>query len=117
MKEKSAFVTSRRRLLTSGSAVIAGATLVGLSATALAETGDEGPEPTKGRRAVYVDATTEGVCATCQFWGGTRRITRDGRSVLGESLGWCNNRESPAFLTMRSPDAGPMKAWRKWDAL
>jgi hypothetical protein len=71
----------------------------------------------KGIPGVVIDASREGICGTCRFWGGTRRISEDGKSVVGESLGWCNNRESPHFLGMRAPDAGPMKNWRKWEAL
>jgi hypothetical protein len=61
--------------------------------------------------AVVVDASREGICGTCRFWGGVRRAARAGgrEDVPGESLGWCTDRESPHFLSMRVPDAGPMK--------
>lgn len=71
----------------------------------------------RGMAAVVVDGTREGVCGTCRFWGGQRRVTEDRKAVHAESLGWCNNPESPHFQSMRSPEAGPMKAWRKWEAL
>lgn len=117
MKKNADFVAGRRQLLTSGCVAVAGAALLGFTGAATAESEPADGEPTKGKRAVIVEASREGICATCAYWGGLRRITQDGKSVLAESLGWCNNRESPSFLDMRSPEAGPMKAWRKWDAL
>jgi hypothetical protein len=64
-----------------------------------------------------IDASKEGICGTCRFWGGIRRVSEDKKAVYAESLGWCNNVDSPHFQTMRTPEAGPMKAWRKWEAL
>lgn len=72
---------------------------------------------TKGQSGVPVAGHREGICATCRYWGGQRRLSEDRKTVMAESLGWCNNVDSPHFQTMRSPEAGPMKAWRKWEAL
>jgi hypothetical protein len=44
-------------------------------------------------------------------------VSEDKKAVYAESLGWCNNADSPHYQTMRTPEAGPMKAWRKWEAL
>jgi hypothetical protein len=103
----------RRRLITGATAGV----LVAAAGVAKADEHAGHHGGGKGVAAVIVDASREGVCATCRFWGGTRRVSDDGKAVHGESLGWCNNRESPHFQSMRAPDAGPMKNWRKWEAL
>jgi hypothetical protein len=117
MKSHAPFSESRRRLLrTSGLAVASGA-LLGISPNARAADPGSAAGAVPGVAAVVIGTEREGICATCQYWGGLRRVAVDGKSVLAESLGWCNNRASPSFQMMRSPEAGPMKAWRKWDAL
>jgi len=117
MKANTIFSESRRRLLRSGGMAFAGGALLGFGPTTPAADQGSMPDAGKGVAAVVIDAEREGICATCQFWGGLRRVAVDGKSVLAESLGWCNNRVSPSFQMVRSPEAGPMKAWRKWDAL
>lgn len=117
MKANTAFSESRRQLLQNGSLAVAGGTLLGFCSRARAEDQGSSPGNGKGLAAVLIGAEREGICATCQFWGGLRRVAVDGKSVFAESLGWCNNRASPSFQAMRSPESGPMKAWRKWDAL
>lgn len=104
----------RRRVLAGGgTAFIMGAlATVGLRAGA-----EEHGSHTKGIPAVVIDASKEGICGTCRFWGGIRRVSEDKKAVYAESLGWCNNADSPHYQTMRTPEAGPMKAWRKWEAL
>ncbi len=62
-------------------------------------------------------ASQMGVCATCKFWGGVRRVSPDKQIVHSESLGWCNNSASPNFQKKTTPISGPMKMWQKWDAL
>jgi hypothetical protein len=114
--EKKHSLTRRDLLGAAGLACAAGV----LGSVARAAAGEEhGAHHTgrKGVAAVMVDATREGVCGTCRFWGGIRRVSEDRKVVHAESLGWCNNVESPHFQTMRTPEAGPMKAWRKWEAL
>lgn len=60
---------------------------------------------------------TEGRCVTCEFWGGIRRVSKDGKSVMVESLGYCSNPESANYQNTTTPMNGPMKAWRRWQAL
>jgi hypothetical protein len=117
MKSITAFSESRRRLLRNGGLAVAGGALVSFCPNTKATDQGSMPGADKGVAAILIGAEREGICATCQFWGGLRRVAVDGKSVLAESLGWCNNRASPSFQMMRSPEAGPMKAWRKWDAL
>ena len=109
------FSKMRRNWIAGSGAAYALAAAGGLSRSASAADDHKGHG--KGVAAIMVDAGREGVCATCRYWGGTRRVTEDKKSVYAESLGWCNNSESPHFLSMRQPEAGPMKMWRKWDAL
>ena len=58
-----------------------------------------------------------GLCATCQFWGGVRRVSKDKKTVHSETLGWCNNSASQNFQKKTTPISGPMRNWQKWDAL
>ncbi len=67
--------------------------------------------------AIKTAASQVGVCATCKFWGGIRRVSPDKQTVYSESLGWCNNSASPNFQNKTTPISGPMKMWQKWDAL
>ena len=64
-----------------------------------------------------MDSETKSLCGTCQYWGGQRRISEDGKSIAIDSLGWCNNRKSPNFRKTTGPQTGPMKVWEKWTAL
>jgi hypothetical protein len=107
----------RRALLVGGSVGCALAALAGTMASASAEEHSGHRGGAKGVPAMVLDGTREGICGTCRFWGGTRRMSEDRKVVHAESLGWCNNVDSPHFQSMRSPDSGPMKAWRKWEAL
>jgi len=66
-----------------------------------------------------VDATAKDTCATCQFWGGMRKISEDKQQVIAQSMGWCNNPESMNHQKLTSADHQMQKAgiWRKWAAL
>jgi anaerobic selenocysteine-containing dehydrogenase len=72
-------------------------------------------ETDKGVYETSVD--TEDQCATCGFWGGIRKVSKDGKTVITQSVGWCNNPESPNYHNLTAPDTGPMKLWRKWGIL
>jgi len=66
-----------------------------------------------------VDVTAEDTCATCRFWGGMRKLSDDGKQVLAQSMGWCNNPDSPNHrrLTMADHRMGKVGTWKKWTAL
>ncbi|MEX2481719.1 MAG: hypothetical protein WD928_12755 [Gammaproteobacteria bacterium] len=70
-----------------------------------------------GMGSFAVAASTEGQCATCTYWGGMRRMSREGTEVHVKSLGFCNNPQSPNFRKMTSPNTGPMPHWVKWSAI
>ncbi len=102
----------RRSMLKKGGAFLTAGLLGGVASKAMAS--EHGH---KRMRAFAVDASKEGVCSTCRFWGGIRRASEDRKTVYCESLGWCNNPKSMNYQTMTTPITGPMKAWRKWEAL
>ncbi len=64
-----------------------------------------------------MDAATKGKCATCEYWGGVRRLTKDQKQVLVQSLGWCNNPASHNYQRLTTPETGPMQSWTKWGVL
>lgn len=77
----------RRNLLKTGGAALAAGLLGGLASKANA--GHEGHAMMAGQpgvAAVIVAADREGICATCAFWGGQRRVMDEGKNVHGESL-------------------------------
>jgi hypothetical protein len=108
---------NRRKALKRGGVILAGGMLgcVGVNAIAAKHEGDM--KGAKGVPAVVVGADREGICATCRFWGGIRRASEDKKTVNSESLGWCNNPDSHNYQKMTTPVTGPMKSWRKWEAL
>jgi hypothetical protein len=55
-------------------------------------------------------------CATCQFWGGTRSLSRDRRTVIASGTGLCSNPQSPAYRRQTRPDQGA-RVWQMWEAL
>ncbi len=114
---------SRRNFLKNGGVVLAAGALgsFGVSANASghkshAEHGGH-LKSMKGIDAFVVSADKEGICATCRYWGGVRRATEDKKSVHCESLGWCNNPDSHHYQTKTTPVTGPMKSWKKWEAI
>jgi hypothetical protein len=66
-----------------------------------------------------VPATTEDTCGTCQFWGGMRKISDDRKEVVAQSMGWCNNPDSPNYQKLTPADNQMKKPgiWKKWPAL
>lgn len=109
-KEDQVPARNRRRFMRQAGQLAAGALIATSASAAVAS-------PGKNRGAFSLSADTKNVCATCQYWGAKRRVSQDGTRVMIGSLGWCNNRNSPNFGRMTSPETGPMKAWVKWSAL
>jgi hypothetical protein len=64
-----------------------------------------------------MSSDTEGKCATCKYWGGIRKLSKDRKTVSAQSLGYCNNPESHNYHKTTTPETGPMKAWSKWGAI
>ena len=68
---------------------------------------------------IAVDAKSGNRCATCEYWGGMRKLSVDNKQVLAQSLGWCNNPGSPNHGKLTSPDH-EMKMpgiWKRWAVL
>lgn len=55
--------------------------------------------------------------ATCQFWGGMRKVSGDRKQVIAQSMGWCNNPDSPDHQRLRADDYHMKKpgVWKKVD--
>jgi len=70
-----------------------------------------------GSDGYIIDASAKRRCGTCEFWGGPRRVSEDGKTLTITGLGWCNNPASPNYQKMTSPEHGPMDTWRKWRVL
>lgn len=70
-----------------------------------------------GVNGYVMRSSVEKHCGTCEFWGGQRRVSKDGKHLTVTSLGWCNNPNSPNFRKMTSPEHGPMDVWKKWSVL
>ena len=64
-----------------------------------------------------MSSATEGKCATCRYWGGVRKLSKDGETVISQSLGYCNNPESHNYHKTTTPETGPMKKWKKWEVI
>ena len=64
-----------------------------------------------------MESDTEGKCATCNYWGGIRKLSKDGKTVISQSLGYCNNPKSHNYHKTTTPETGPMKAWSKWSVI
>ena len=61
-------------------------------------------------------STTEGKCATCRYWGGIRKLSKDGKSIISQSLGYCNNPESHNYHKTTTPETGPHEKMEKMES-
>ncbi len=108
----------RRSFLIRSVSLIAASVLGSATLASLAK-GQEGSQTSDPEGAtgytMAVDTTMH--CGTCEFWGGPRRLSQDGKIISITGLGWCNNPKSPMFQKITTPDHGPMDSWRKWGAL
>lgn len=108
---------NRRKLLKGGGSALAVGVVASLGFSARTLAAERLHHPAKGVPAVVIEANKVGICATCRFWGGRRRVSEDKQAVYSESLGWCNNPDSYHYQAMTTPETGPMKSWLKWEAL
>jgi hypothetical protein len=106
---------TRRAFLTHSGALIAGALALSSLSARAAQEHDHGASG----HGLAVRASSENTCATCQFWGGMRRISDDRSEVLAQSMGWCNNPDSPNHKKLTAADHQMKKTgiWQKWAAL
>jgi hypothetical protein len=112
-------ITERRGFVRAGAVLLAGSAL--LPAMTGAAEASQGmtmmPVGHAEADGYVVETTTTSHCATCEFWGGPRRISTDRKRVTTTGLGWCNNPNSPNYQKQTTPDHGPMTVWKKWQAL
>jgi len=106
---------SRRKFLVSSGTLLLGAAALGPTAVYATEEHAQGGS-VEGHS---VDTKSENTCATCQFWGGMRKVSKDKTEVVAQSMGWCNNPDSPNYqkLTMADHEMKKAGIWKKWAAL
>jgi len=110
-------VESRRNFLTTaGKLLISTAALGSIAAHA---TEEHAHPPGDSGDGLAVDATSKNMCGTCQFWGGMRKISDNKKEVIAQSMGWCNNPDSPNHQKLTAADHEMKKPgiWKKWPAL
>ncbi len=107
---------TRRDFIASTSGMLVAAAALGISSSNAA---DEHAHHGTSADGLVIDAAQEKVCATCQFWGGMRKIQGDGKQVAVQSMGWCNNPHSPNHQKLTPADHQMTKAgiWQRWGAL
>ena len=105
---------SRRNFLATSGTLLVGAAALG-PVTAYAA----GGQHHGSAEGVVVDAVTKNTCATCQFWGGMRKVSSDKKQVATQSMGWCNNPDSPNHQKLSAADHRMKKpgVWKKWAVL
>jgi aryl-phospho-beta-D-glucosidase BglC (GH1 family) len=109
-------IDNRRSFLTTSGKLILGTVALGSLAAHAEEHGHEHGDPGDGQP---IPASAENRCATCQFWGGMRKLAEDNKEVIAQSMGWCNNPDSPNHGKLTKPDHEMKKAgiWKRWGAI
>lgn len=102
-----------RRLFIERGAVAAVAAIAAGSAAAATPAGHSMPGKASADGIRF--GKDEKACATCGFWGGSRKFEK-ASGVLATTLGVCSNPASPNYQKMTSPDH-LMPQWVKWQAM
>lgn len=99
-------------------AALVGSAVMGTAVNAAAEEHHHETMAGHGGSDGYVMGTSiQGHCGTCEFWGGPRRVSKDGKTLTITGLGWCNNPKCSGYQGMSSPDHQCGGTWRKWSIL
>lgn len=113
--------TTPRRIFLKRAASLAATTLAGAAlaeqVNATEHEGHGGMLGKGGSDGYVMSSSVEKHCATCEFWGGQRRVSEDGKEITVGWLGWCNNPDSANYQKLTSPEHGPMDVWKKWSVL
>ena len=107
---------SRRQfLITSGKFLVDTTALGSLTAYA----GEHAHHGHSSGNGIEISASQKNTCATCQYWGGMRKVSKDRKLVTAQSMGWCNNPDSPNHQKLTGADHKMQKPgiWKKWAAL
>jgi anaerobic selenocysteine-containing dehydrogenase len=110
---------SRRNFLTATGKLLIGTAALGSLAAHASEEQEHAHMHGGSGDGLALDATAKATCATCQFWGGMRKISQDKKQVIAQSMGWCNNPDSPNHQKLTMADHQMKKAgiWKQWAAL
>ncbi len=105
---------SRRRFLATSGGLLAGAAAFGPLSISIA-----GEHKHGAGNGMVIDAAKKNTCATCQFWGGMRKVSKDKSKLTAQSMGWCNNPDSDNYQKLTAADHKMQKPniWKKWPAL
>jgi anaerobic selenocysteine-containing dehydrogenase len=108
---------SRRNFLAASGKLIVGTVALGTLAAQASQEQTHMPE--SSGNGLAIDAKAADTCATCQFWGGMRKISEDKAQVITQSMGWCNNPKSRNYEKLTAADNRMKKPgiWNKWSAL
>ena len=109
---------SRRKFLAASGKLLAGTAVLGVIGGRASAEEHEHMHGGAGN-GLAVAASSENTCATCQYWGGMRKISEDRKEVVAQSMGWCNNPDSPNHQKLTSADHQMKKTgiWKRWAAL
>ena len=106
---------TRRNFLAASGKLLVGTVALG----SLAAHASEEHEHENSGHGLVIDVVSENQCGTCLFWGGMRKISNDKKSVVTQSMGWCNNPASPNHQKLTAADHQMKKPgiWKKWPAI
>lgn len=106
--------TSRRHFLATSGTLFIGTSALGALTNLVTAA-----EHQHSGAGLVIDVTATDTCATCQYWGGMRKISKDRQQVITQSMGWCNNPDSPNHQKLTAADHKMQKPgiWKKWPAL
>jgi hypothetical protein len=107
---------TRRRFISRSGTLIATTAAVGFSKAAVSE---EHSHHVATGDGLIVSTSLEKTCATCRYWGGMRRLAKDKSEITTQSMGWCNNPDSPNYTKLTQADHQMKKPgiWEKWSVL
>ena len=108
---------SRRKFLATSGKLLVGTAALGAIGVQAAE--EHAHMHGGAGNGLAIPASSENTCATCQFWGGMRKVSEDRTEVVVQSMGWCTNPDSPNHQKLTSADHQMKKTgiWTKWAVL
>jgi hypothetical protein len=108
---------NRRNFLGASAKLLIGASA--LASTSVLASKHGGHKGHGSGHGLEIDASTKDTCATCQYWGGMRKLSDAKDKVVAQSMGWCNNPDSMNFQKLTTADHEMKKTgiWRKWDII
>ena len=107
----------RRKFLGNSAKILLGASALGSAGAFAMQHGDH--EQHASGNGLAIDASAKDTCATCQYWGGMRKLSADKSQVIAQSMGWCNNPDSMNHQKLTAADHQMRKTgiWKLWGAI